>query len=207
MAVLFGCAIPTGCGIVVNELTPTDDSTIAIFGLGGIGMSALIATNIYNFEKVIAVDINKDKLDMAGKLGATDCIDSSSQNALAEINKITEGKGVDYSIDAAGLVSTIESAFAAIRKNGGLCIFASHPKTGEKISLDPHELISGKQIRGSWGGACDLDRDITVFADWYKQGKLPVDKLLSKEYFLDDINEAFEDLKNKKIVRALVRIL
>ncbi len=206
IAILFGCAIPTGAGIVINEINPKQNTTIAIFGLGGVGMSALLATNIYDFNKVIVVDINKDKLDQAKELGASHFIDASKENILDEINEITNGNGVDYSVDAAGQISTIETAFSSVRKNGGLCVFASHPKTGEKISLDPHDLISGKQIRGSWGGGCNLDRDIAKFAELYEQGKLPLEKLISKEYSLDNVNDAFDDLKNKTIIRALIKI-
>ncbi len=206
VAVLFGCAILTGGGIVFNEVKPAKGSTIAIFGLGGIGLSALMATNLFHCKNIIAVDIDDKKLKLAKCFGATHLINSTNDDTLAIIDKITKGHGVDYSIEAAGIVSTIEQAFNAVKTNGGLCVFATHPKTGDKIKLDPHALISGKQIKGSWGGASCPDRDIPRFAKLYREGKLPLKKLLSHSYSLNEINRAFDDLEKHKVVRAFIKI-
>ncbi len=206
IAVLFGCAIPTGAGMIINEIQLKQDDSIAIFGLGGVGLSALMATRLFQCKEVIAVDVDEDKLRLAKEFGATATINSSKNNPVEEIKKITNGKGVDYSVDAAGLTATIEQAFQSVRIKGGLCIFASHPETGKKISLDSHDLISGKQIRGSWGGSCNPDIDIPKFMKLYKNGKLPLEKLVSNYYKLDDINKAMNDLREKKIIRAVVEI-
>jgi S-(hydroxymethyl)glutathione dehydrogenase / alcohol dehydrogenase len=206
VAVLFGCALLTGGGIVFNEIKPHKGSTIAIIGLGGIGLSALMATQFFECEKVIAVDIEEDKLEIAKAFGATHCINSKKQDPVEAIRSYTEGVGVDYSVEAGGLISTIEQAFEAIRSKGGFCVFASHPKEGEKIQIEPHALISGKQIRGSWGGASQPDQDIPRFAELYRKGKLPLEKLLSHRYKLDEINQAIQDLKQRKIIRALIEI-
>lgn len=206
VAVLFGCAIPTGAGIVINEIHLQKEHTIAIFGLGGIGLSALMATCLFECKAVIAVDIEDEKLNLALELGATHVVNSAKKNSIEAIKQITNGKGVDYSIEASGITSTIEQAFQAVCIQGGLCVFASHPRAGEKIRLDPHELISGKQIRGTWGGGCDPDKDIPRFANFYREGKLPLEKLLSNRYPLEQINKALEDLERRKIIRALIEI-
>lgn len=204
VAVLFGCAIPTGAGMVINHVKPNQGSSIAIFGLGGIGMSALMATRLFKCSKVIAIDIEDSKLEMAREFGATQTINSSRQNTIETIRELTNGSGVDFSIEAAGLTTTIETAFQAVRKSGGLCVFASHPKNGDHISIDPYDLICGKRIEGSWGGESKPDRDIPLIAELYRNGQLPLEKLLSRRYSLAQINEAFDDLENRRIVRAII---
>lgn len=206
VAVLFGCAIPTGAGIVFNEIKPQKKSNIAVFGLGGIGLSALMALRLFKCEKVIVVDVEEGKLRLAKDFGATHCINSCVDDPVKAIMRITEGAGVDYSIEAAGVTSSIEQAFEIVRTKGGLCVFATHPKAGDKIRLDPHSLISGKQIKGSWGGASFPDKDIPRFAKLYKDGKLPLEKLLSHSYTLDEVNRAFDDLEKRRVARALIRI-
>jgi len=204
VAVLFGCAIPTGAGIVTNEIKPVPGSTIAVFGLGGIGLSALMATMLYECELVIAVDVSEDKLALAREFGAHATVNSAKEDAVARIGELTNGRGVDYSVEASGLCEVIESAFEAVRRGGGLCVFASHPEFGKKIRIDPFDLISGKQIRGSWGGACDPDIDIPRFARLYLEGRLPLERLLSRRYRLDEVNEALDDLEARRVARPLL---
>jgi S-(hydroxymethyl)glutathione dehydrogenase/alcohol dehydrogenase len=206
VGVLFGCAIPTGAGIVTNELRPVPGSTIAIFGLGGIGLSALMATMLYGCDKVIAVDVSEDKLALAKEFGATHTLNASGTDVVGRIRELTGSKGVDYSVDASGVCAVIEQAFNSVRRGGGLCVFASHPEQGSVIRLDPFELICGKQIRGSWGGASNPDADIPKFAALYRQGKLPLEKLLTRRYRLDQINEALEDLEQKRVNRPLIEL-
>ena len=204
--VLLGCAIPTGAGIVINEINPEKSKTIAIYGMGGIGLSALMATRLYDFKTVIVVDIEERKLELAKQFGADVTINSKKIDPVFEIKKITENKGVDYSIDTAGFVHTIEEAFSSVRNNGGLCVFASHPREGEKIKIDPYDLICGKQIRGSWGGGCNPDDFMPVFGKLYKKGYFPLHKLLSKSYSLERINEAMRDMESRKVERAILEI-
>jgi S-(hydroxymethyl)glutathione dehydrogenase/alcohol dehydrogenase len=206
VAVLFGCAILTGAGIVSNTLAPSPGSTIAIFGLGGIGMSALMAARLHEPAALIAVDVEAEKLALATALGATATIDASRMDPVEEIRRLTNGRGVDYAIEAAGSARTIEQAFDAVRRGGGTCVFASHPKTGESISLDPYELICGKLIIGSWGGQSDPDRDVPLFAALYKTGKLPLEKLLTRRYKLEEINVALEDLERRRVGRPLIEL-
>jgi S-(hydroxymethyl)glutathione dehydrogenase/alcohol dehydrogenase len=206
VAVLFGCAVPTGAGIVRNDLRPAPGSSIAIFGLGGIGMSALMATMLYDCRRVIAVDLSPGKLDLAREFGATDVIDAGAGDPVARIHDLTGGAGVDYAVEASGRGRVIEQAFESVRRGGGLCVFASHPAHGERISIDPYELISGKQIRGSWGGSCKPDEDIPEFARLFREGRLPLEKLLTRRYSLDEINEALDDLEEGRVGRPLIEI-
>ena len=206
VAVLFGCAVPTGAGIITNDLRPAPGSSIAVFGLGGIGMSALMATMLFDCAKVIAVDVSADKLSLACSFGATHTIDATQTDPVSEIRSMTGGLGADYTVEASGQVSVIEQAFASVRRGGGVCVFASHPEHGKRISIDPYELICGKQIRGSWGGSTNPDRDIPMFAKLYTEGRLPLEKLISKRYPLEAINEALDDLEHHRVGRPLIEI-
>ena len=206
VAVLFGCAVPTGAGIITNDLRPSSGSTIAVFGLGGIGMSALMATMLFECAKVIAVDVSADKLALARSFGATHTINATEIDPVSEIRALTDGLGVNYAVEASGQVSVIEQAFDSVRRGGGICVFASHPEHGKRISIDPFELICGKQIRGSWGGSSNPDRDIPLFAKLYLEGRLPLEKLITKRYPLDAINEALDDLEHHRVGRPLIEI-
>jgi len=206
IGVLFGCAIPTGAGIIMNEIKPRENSTIAIYGLGGIGLSALMATNLFNCSKIISIDIEDSKLSLAKEFGTTHIINSKKENVLDTIMELTDNQGVDYAVEASGLVTVIETAFKSVKNGGGLCVFASHPKAGDLIKIDPFDLISGKQIRGSWGGGCNPDLDLPKFFKLYLKGKLPLEKLLDKRYSLEEINEALDDLENRKVSRPLIEI-
>lgn len=212
LAVLLGCALPTGMGLVFNEAKLTPDNpeaqgkNIGVFGLGGVGLSALIAAYTTLPKTLIAIDVEPHKLELAKKLGATHTINLNTEDLDARLAEICPG-GVDYSFEAGGKAETIEMAFRSVRDGGGLCIFASHPKEGEMMRLEPHAFHRGKQIRGSWGGGSQPDRDIPLFVDLYKAGKLPnLELLLSHEYGLDDINQALDDLEERKITRALIKI-
>ena len=207
IAVLFGCALPTGAGIVLNEISPKKDSSIAIVGLGGIGLSALMATKVLNCYPVIAIDISEDKLEIAKTFGATHAVNASKENVHQRVLDISNGEGVDFSIEASGSTIAIELAFEIIKKNGGECIFASHPPEGEMIKLSPHELISGKAIKGSWGGASRPDNDIPKLAKIYNEGNLPLEKLVNKVYSLDEINQALDDLENYKVFRPIISLV
>jgi S-(hydroxymethyl)glutathione dehydrogenase / alcohol dehydrogenase len=206
LGVLFGCALPTGAGMVLNQLKPHAGASVAVFGLGGIGISALLALGLFDCSRIFAIDVEEQKLELARACGATDCINASDCDPLAEIVRLTGGAGVDYAVEAAGTVGSIENAFRSVCKFGGLCVFASHPPTGERLSIDPHDLISGRRLEGSWGGGCLPDRDLPRFAELYRQGKLPLERLIGRRYPLTGINDALDDLERRSITRALIEM-
>jgi len=203
VAVLLGCALPTGAGIVINQLQPERGATVVVLGLGGIGLSALLALKYFAPAQIIALDIEEGKLALANELGATKTYKTDKEGLTAFKSHFPDG--VDYAIECAGTTKTIEIAFGLI-KRGGKCIFASHPPSGEKISIDPYEFICGKQLIGSWGGASKPDVDIPIIADLIEKYQLPVEKLLSDEYSLEQINLALSDLEERKITRALINL-
>ena len=202
-AVLFGCALPTGAGMALNEIKPSADQSVVVLGLGGIGLSALMALKALGVNNLIAADISEKKLKMAKKLGVASCLNTSDKKFLTEIKKLTSG-GADYCIESAGRVSTIELGFSLIKSGGGKLLFASHPPEGESIRLIPHELIAGKQIAGSWGGSTQPDRDIPRMFDLFKSAMIPLAPLLTKRYKLEEINKALDDLESGKVFRPLI---
>ena len=206
LAVLYGCALPTGTGLVINEMRPRENASIAVIGVGGIGLSALLALRQFNPKHLIAIDSEDHKLSLAKELGATAVLNASDTDIKKKIFIKIGSEGFDYAVEAAGKTSTIEFGFEIIKRNGGQLIFASHPAAGEKIKIDPFELICGKSIRGSWGGASKPDTDITLLGQMYEAGQLPLESLLSHQYRLEDLNKAMSALENKSIVRALINL-
>ena len=203
VATLFGCALPTGAGMVLNESNTLPSSQVVVLGLGGIGLSALMAFKAINVKKIIAIDVSDEKLGLAKQLGATHTINSLNENIELAISKLSN-YGVDICIESAGTVATIELGFRLIRKNGGQLLFASHPPEGEKISLEPHELISGKKIAGSWGGATNPDIDVPRMYKLFSDAQIPLKSLLTKRYSLDQINLALNDLAVGRVFRPLI---
>jgi S-(hydroxymethyl)glutathione dehydrogenase/alcohol dehydrogenase len=205
VAVLFGCALLTGAGMVFNELKPNSNMSVIVVGLGGIGLSAVMALSYFKCKNIIAIDISDEKLKMAKEFGATHVINSNVRNVKSDVFGIL-GDLADACIESGGKVETIEMGFSLIKKKTGKLYFASHPPEGENISIAPHDLIAGKKIFGSWGGGCNPDIDIPKLAEIYTNGQLPLNKLISKRYKLEDINEALNDLENGKVFRPIIEM-
>lgn len=205
LAALLGCAVPTGMGMVFNELKPEAKASIAIWGAGGIGSCAIMAAAAMHCDPIIAIDIHDSKLEMAKQFGATHTIDGR-EDPIAQILEITKGKGTDYGIEAAGTIKTMESGYAAIRKNGGKFLIAGNPPQGQKISIDPFDLICGKKISGSWGGASELSRDMSHYISLYKSDKLPIHKLVTHTLRFLDIEIALKESISNKNSRVLLKM-
>jgi S-(hydroxymethyl)glutathione dehydrogenase/alcohol dehydrogenase len=204
VASLLGCAVLTGAGIVLNEMHAHAGSSIAIWGVGGIGLSAVMAATLSGCSMIAAVDVEPSKLQIAREFGATHLINSKQEDASEALRSLTHGKGVDFAVEAAGRTETIEKAFESVRKGGGLCVFAGHPPTGERIRIDPHSLISGMRIQGSWGGGALPDQDVPRFVEHYRKGQLPLEQLITHRYSLEHINHGFTELERGTVARALI---
>jgi len=205
-AILLGCALPTGAGMVQNQLNISTNSSVAVIGLGGIGLSAILMLIAKKVKNIIAIDISEEKLAQVRSWGVLEAMNSSEVNIKERIRSLGFENGVDFCIESAGAVQTIEQGFSLIRNNGGELLFASHPPDDEKISLAPHELISGKKIAGSWGGGTKPDRDFPVLSRILMASHISLDSLLSKEYSLNDINLALSDLSEGKVFRPLIKM-
>lgn len=205
-AALLGCALPTGMGIVINQLRMKPGSTIAIFGLGGIGLSALVAAKLLYASHIIAIDVQDHKLEIAKKMGAHDCINASKTDVVSKVLELTSNKGVDYSIEAAGNKHVMETAYKCVRNFGGTCVIAGNISHNEKIEIDPFDLILGKKIIGSWGGESKIDDDINLYSQLLKESKIDLSPLISHEFELKDINLALEKLERGEILRGLIHL-
>jgi S-(hydroxymethyl)glutathione dehydrogenase/alcohol dehydrogenase len=204
-ATIFGCAVPTGIGAVVNTAQAKAGQSAVIFGAGGIGLCAIAGAAISGCSPVVAVDVNADKLGVAKAMGATHFVQVNGGNVSDELSGITAG-GFDIAIEASGHTDAMTSALAAVRNQGGVAVVLGNARFGEKISVDPRELNHGKQLRGSWGGDNKPDLDFPKYFDLLHSGKLKVDELLARTYSLEDINKAIDDLEAGKVVRPLIEM-
>ena len=203
-ASLFGCAIPTGAGIIYNELSLSPDSTIALFGLGGIGLSALIAATAKKTKKIIAIDLEPSKLTLAKELGATHTLLYNPESVLSALDSITNGKGVDFAVEAVGKKEVMENAFKAVKDQTGLCVLAGNVPKETKIECDPFDFIKGKKLIGTWGGNVKPDQDIPFFLKSFYPGNKGLTRLISHEAPLSDINALVSLLDRGQAARTLV---
>lgn len=202
---LFGCAVPTGMGIVFNTADVKAGQTVAVFGVGGIGAAAVMGAIVSGAKAVIAVDVNPDKLPLAKKLGATHTILTRKETTAADWKKEFPGD-VDVAIEATGQPSVMRLALEIVRPRGGTVVVAGNARHGSKLELDPQLFNQGKRLLGTWGGENQPDRDFPKYLDLYKQKKLNVSALISQIYDLKDINRAVDDLESGRVVRPIVRM-
>lgn len=202
---LFGCAVITGVGAVINTAKVKLGDSVAVVGLGGVGLSALIGAITAGASKVIAVDINESKLELAKELGATHTYNSSDENVVEAIRTDTGG-GVDFAFETAGVVQALEVAYP-ITKRGGTTVTAGLPHPDAHFSF-PYLTLTAeeKTLKGSYVGSSVPQRDIPRFLDLYNQGRLPIDKLVAKFITLDEINEGFDDLAKGEYSRILIKM-
>ncbi|GMA60372.1 zinc-dependent alcohol dehydrogenase family protein [Alicyclobacillus fastidiosus] len=201
---LFGCAVITGVGAVVNTADIKLGSTVAVVGLGGVGLSALIGSVSAGASRIVAVDISETKLKQAKELGATDTFNSKDPDVVKLIREATGG-GLDYVFETAGVVPAMEVAYG-ITKRGGTTVTTGLPHPQHHFSF-PYVGLTAEErtLKGSYVGSCVPDRDIPNFIDLFKLGRLPVDKLVADVISLDEINEGFDKLAKGDSSRILIK--
>ncbi|MFJ9462062.1 zinc-dependent alcohol dehydrogenase family protein [Viridibacillus arvi] len=202
---LFGCAVITGVGAVVNTANVKLGSTVAVIGLGGIGLSALLGAIAAGASEVIAIDINDKKLVQAKELGATAVFNSRDKDVVEQVKKYTNG-GVDYAFETAGAVAALDVAYA-VTKRGGITTTTGLPHPEHQFSF-PYVTLTAeeKTLKGSYVGSCVPKRDISRYIELMKQGRLPVDKLMSNIITLEDINEGFDLLATGDSSRIIIKM-
>ncbi len=206
-AALLGCALPTGMGVVLNTLKPSACESLGVFGIGGIGMSSILAAKLMHVDPLIAIDICEEKLKRATQLGATHTLISSSPNFKKDLLLITKDKGLDYAVEATGKKQLMELAFQSIRAHGGLCVITGNLPQGQSIEINPYDLILGKRIIGTWGGGSQIEKDIQKYLRLYEKKTLNLSPLITHEFQLQDINEAVKQLSDSKgTVRCLIKM-
>ncbi|PKI05216.1 alcohol dehydrogenase [Staphylococcus xylosus] len=202
---IFGCAVITGIGAVINTANISAGSTVAVVGLGGIGLNAILGARLAGASEIIALDINEDKFELAKSLGATAVFNSGDDNVVENVKAYTSG-GVDYAFETAGVVPAMEVAYQ-ITKRGGTTTTTGLPDPKHNFSFPQVTLAAEERtVKGSYVGSCVPERDIPRFVNLYKQSRLPVDQLLTDTLSLEEINEGFDRLARGEAARLVVKI-
>ena len=202
-AALIGCGVMTGAGAALNTASVQPGTTVAVFGAGGVGLSAIQGARIAGARQIIAVDMFEHKLALARDLGATHSVDASSGDPVAMIRDMTDGEGVDYSFEAIGLKNVAEQCFAAIKRGGVATIIGMVP-LGQKLEIPAHELLGEKVLQGSSMGSNRFRIDMPALVDFYMQGRLKLDEMVTRTGALEDVNEAFRAMKAGEVARTVL---
>ncbi len=212
---IIGCAVMTGAGAVYHTAAVKKGQSVAVFGVGGVGLSAIAAAAVVEASPIIAVDLDEKKLAFARKFGATHTVNAAEVDAVEAVRALTQGAdeydmlgarvaGADFAFDCIGVRKTMEQILPAVRpgvlgrSTGGTAVLVGVP--GTPVELDARDLlINEKKYIGSIGGSCRPDRDFPMFLRWYDEGDLDLDALVTARYTIDQINESTGDLEHGKI--------
>jgi alcohol dehydrogenase len=201
-AAIFGCAVMTGAGAVMNTARLRAGDSVAIVGLGGVGLNGLLGAKLAGAETIVAVDLSDEKLGLARQLGATHTVNANDPDHVEQVRDLTSG-GVDYAFDLAGTIKAMETAYACTC-HGGSVVSAGLSPSGAKFSFEQGDLVGQeKSIRGSYMGSCVPVRDIPRFISLYQQGRFPVDRLIDRTIGFDEVNAGFDKLQSNATVRQI----
>ena len=203
VAAVFGCAVVTGVGAVMNTADVRPGEHVAVFGLGGVGLSAVMAAKASGASRIIGVDINPDKFALAQELGCTDVLNATDAGLCDCVRDLTDG-GVHHAIEVSGAIPALATAWDITAKSGEV-IVVGLPKKGATFQLDPTAMIfTEKKIRGSLMGGGIARRDIPRYERLYREGKLALDRLVSCEIGFDGLNAGFDRLDQGEVVRQIL---
>ncbi len=203
VAILLGCAVPTGMGAVFNVTKIQPGESVAVFGTGGIGINACMGAAFAGAMPIIAIDPSPARRELAQAFGATHTIDPTDCDVLAEIRKIVPG-GVDAAIEATGIPAVMDQAFKVTRQQGGRAVVIGNARYGSTLTLDPSTFNQGKSLMGTWGGDSVPDRDYGRFARLLASGRFDPRVLLSAPYSLWRASDALGDLAAGRVGRPLI---
>ena len=201
-AALIGCSTTTGVGAVFHTASVEPGSSVAVLGCGGVGLAAINGAAIAGAGMVIAVDMLDEKLEMAKAVGATHTVNASSGNAVGEVIELTHG-GCDYTFEAIGLKATAEQAFQMLQNGGTATVIGMIP-VGTMVELHGVDFLMEKKIQGSNMGSNRFRVDMPRFVDFYLNGKLHLDQMISKHIQLSDVNDALNALKTGQEARHVI---
>ena len=202
---LLGCGVTTGMGAVMNTAKVEEGATVAIFGLGGIGLSAVIGATMAKASRIIAIDINESKFELAKKLGATDCINPKSFDKPIQevIVEMTDG-GVDYSFECIGNVDIMRSALECCHKGWGESVIIGVAGAGQEISTRPFQLVTGRVWRGTAFGGVKGRSELPDYVERYLDGEFKLDDFITHTMGLEQVNEAFDLMHKGESIRSVV---
>ncbi|WP_342241703.1 zinc-dependent alcohol dehydrogenase family protein [Inquilinus sp. OTU3971] len=202
-AALFGCAVLTGVGAVVNTAQLRAGSTAVVIGLGGVGLASVLGAHAAGASKIVGVDFSPEKLALAEELGATAVVNGRDEDAVDQVRDLTGG-GADYAFEMAGSTRALDNAFK-MTKRGGTTVTAGLPPPGSALPVNVVQLVGEERtLKGSYIGTCVPVRDVPRFIDLYRDGRMPVNRLLSSKLKLEDINEGFDRLHDGSAVRQVI---
>lgn len=210
---VIGCAVTTGCGAVINTARVRPGDSVVVFGAGGVGLCAIQAAANVSAGPIIAVDVTDEKLEFATGFGATHGVNGRDGSAVEQIREITGG-GADFAFDAIGRPETIAQLLPSVRPavpgwrpEGGTAVQVGIPRQQTNVGVLGDILPGGKVYRGTYGGSANPERDYPMYVRWFKSGKLPLDRLVSRRFKLEEINEACDALERGEIMgRAIVEL-
>lgn len=202
---LLGCGITTGIGAVLNTAKVEPGATVAVFGLGGVGLSAIQGATMAGASRIIAIDVNPDKFELAVQMGATDTVNPKDHDAPIQevIVEMTKG-GVDYSFECVGNVKLMRAALECCHKGWGESIIVGVAGAGQEISTRPFQLVTGRVWRGTAFGGCKGRSQLPGMVDQYLDGEIKVDEFITHTMPLEDINKAFDLMHEGKSIRSVV---
>ncbi len=202
---LLGCGITTGIGAVLNTAKVEPGASVAVFGLGGVGLSAIQGATMAKAGRIVAIDINEDKFELAKQLGATDTVNPSDYDAPIQdvIVELTNG-GVDYSFECVGNVELMRSALECCHKGWGESVIVGVAGAGQEISTRPFQLVTGRVWRGTAFGGCKGRSQLPGMVDQYMNGEIRIDEFITYTMPLDDINRAFDLMHDGKSIRSVI---
>ena len=204
VAALVGCAVMTGYGAAVLRGQVGPGSVVAVFGAGGVGLSAVMGARLAGAEAVVAVDPVEFRRETALGLGATHALDPSSEDVVAAIHDLSDGRGADVALDTAGAPGVVAQAYAATRR-GGTVVAVGLPPEGSSAEIPAANLPREEKIvTGSFYGSCNPPEDMPKVIDLFMEGRLPLDRLVTKTYPLDEINQAFAAMNAGEVARAVI---
>ncbi len=202
---LLGCGVTTGIGAVLNTAKVQVGDTVAIFGLGGIGLSAVIGASMAGASRIIGVDVNTDKFELATKLGVTDCVNPKDYDKPIQevIVDLTDG-GVDYSFECIGNVDVMRSALECCHKGWGESVIIGVAGAGKEIATRPFQLVTGRVWRGSAFGGVKGRSELPAIVNQYMNGEFELDDFITHTMGLEQINEAFDLMHEGKSIRSVI---
>jgi S-(hydroxymethyl)glutathione dehydrogenase/alcohol dehydrogenase len=203
-ACYIGCGVTTGVGAVVFSAKVEPGANVVVFGLGGIGLNVIQAAKMVGADKIIGVDINPARIEMARRFGMTDFVNPKEvENVVDHIVQLTDG-GADYSFECIGNITTMRQALECCHKGWGQSFIIGVAAAGEEISTRPFQLVTGREWKGSAFGGARGRTDVPKIVDWYMDGKVKIDELITHTLPLERINEGFELMKRGESIRSVV---
>lgn len=208
-ASLLGCGVVTGAGAVIRTAKVRFGDTVAVFGAGGVGLNAIQAAALSGASKVIAIDLQPTKLDLAKKFGATHLVNPADGDTVEQVRALTDGQGVNHAFEVIGLIPTLEQA-TQVLDHGGTAYVVGMQRPGSRLSVnvDPMDLSSllrrEQSVKGVKMGSTNFKLDIPLYAELYLQGRFNLDDLVSTTIGLEDINEGYAELEKGKVARSVI---